>query len=84
MKNVKISLGNVQGRLNRTEMKMVVAGLEYLEPVDGIGSCSGSCNYMAGPNSPVSLIGTCVNNTNSIQVGCACKTKFGNLQPRCN
>ncbi len=77
-------LTNVQNKLSRSEMKLVFAGNESLEPVDTIGSCSGSCEYMIGPNSPGSAIGTCVTNTNPMQVGCACKTAFGNLQPGCD
>jgi hypothetical protein len=64
MKTGKISLANVQGKLSRTEMKMVMAGR------DGYSHCANGpeCTYYESGTGNVT--GTCQTNSNS---NCVCK-----------
>lgn len=75
MKKLKMSLGNIEGKLSRVEMKKIMAGS---------GACpSGNCTWyelLAGGRIVTHTDGTCEART-GIQVGCACN---GQTDDACN
>ena len=81
MKTVKMSLTNVKGKLNRSEMKNVLGGT--LPADDERLQCVGNCSYLLSPNSNVWLIGTCIPTPIPMNVGCACKKQDNTTIPGC-